>query len=137
MPEDTMSAADILTVSSEFDIFAYKPIQTLVLETIETVYKPIAPVEHSDLEFLIPDDTDTYIDLDIKLYVRGKLVSGEGKDLNEKDFTAVTNNFLNSLFIKFNITINNVPITQSGDLYQYRSYLETFLIYGNDAGSED
>jgi len=111
-----MSAADILTVSSEFDIFAHKPIQTLVLETIEAVYKPIAPVEHSDLEFLIPDDTDTYFDLDITLYVRGKLVSGEGKDLDEKDFTAVTNNFLNSLFIKFNITINNVPITQSGDL---------------------
>jgi len=45
MPEDTMSAAaatDTLTVSSEFDIFAYKPIQTSVLETIESLqtYRP-------------------------------------------------------------------------------------------------
>ena len=55
-----MSAAtDILTVSSVFDIFAHKPIQMSVLETIETVHKPIAPVEQSDLEFLIPADTDT------------------------------------------------------------------------------
>ena len=83
MPKVTLSTADILTVSSEFDIFAHKPIQTSVLETIETVYKRIAPVEQSDLEFLIPADTDTYIDLDIKLYVRSKLVSGEGKDLDE------------------------------------------------------
>jgi len=113
-----MFAADILTGSSEFDIFAHKPIQTSVLETIETVYNTIAPVEHSDLEFLIPSDTDTYIDPDIKLYVRGKLVSGEGKDLDEKDFTAVTNNFLHSLFSQCNITIYSVPITQSGDLYQ-------------------
>ena len=66
-------------------------------------------MEQSDLEFLIPADTDTYIDLDIKLYVRGKLVSGEGKDLDEKDFTAVTN-FLHSLFSQCNI-INGVPIS--------------------------
>jgi len=59
-----------VSISSEFDIFARKPIQTAVLETVETVYKPIAPVEQSYLEFLIPDDLDTYIDLHIKLYSR-------------------------------------------------------------------
>jgi len=120
-----MSAANILTVSSEFDIFAHKPIQTSVLETIETVYKPIAPVEQSDLQFLIPADNDTYIDLDIKLYVRGKLVSGGGKDLDEKDFTAVTN----ISYILFSVsvtTINSVPITQSGDLYQTVRILKFF-----------
>jgi hypothetical protein len=57
-----------LSISSEFDVFSRKPTQTSVLETIETVYKPIASVEQSDLEFLIPGDLDTYIDLDIKLY---------------------------------------------------------------------
>jgi hypothetical protein len=47
MPDDTMSAAanDMLTVNSEFDSFAHKTIQTSVLETIETVYKRITPVE--------------------------------------------------------------------------------------------
>jgi hypothetical protein len=74
-----MSAAEILTVSSDFDIFAHKPIQTSILETVETVYKPIAPVEQSDLEIFIPADSDTYIDLDLKFYVRGKLVSKEGR----------------------------------------------------------
>jgi len=92
-----MSAAEILSVSSDFDIFAHKPIQTSILETVESVYKRISPVEQSEMEFLIPADSDTYIDLDIKLYVLGKLLSGEGKDL-DKDFTAVTNNFLLSLF---------------------------------------
>jgi len=92
-------------------------------------------VEQSDLEFFIPADSDTYIALDIKLYVRGKLVSGEGKDLDNKDFTAVNNNFLHSLFSQCNIKLNNVPITQSDDLYHYRSYLETILTYGSDAGA--
>ena len=72
-----MSAAEILSVSSDFDIFAHKPFPTF-LETVEMVYKLIAPVEQRDLEFLIPADSDTYIDLDIKLYVLGKLVSVEG-----------------------------------------------------------
>jgi len=130
-----MSAAEILSLSSDFDIFAHKPIKTSILETVETVYKPIAHMEQSDLEFLVPADSDTYIDLDIKLYVRGKLVTGEGKDLDNKDFTAVTNNFFHSLFSQCNIKLNNVPIKQSGDVYEYRSYLETILNYGNDAGA--
>jgi hypothetical protein len=37
-----MSGATV-SISSELDVFARKPIQTAVVETIETVYKPIAP----------------------------------------------------------------------------------------------
>jgi len=70
-----MSAAEVASISSEFEIFADKPVQTSVLGTIETAYKPIAPVEQNELEFLIPGDKDNYIRLDIQLYVRGKLVS--------------------------------------------------------------
>ena len=86
-------------------------------------------MEQSDLEFVIPSDSDTYIDLDIKHYVRGTLLSGEGKDLDN------TNNFLHKLFSQCNITLNNVTITQSGDYYQYRSYIETILNYGSDAAA--
>jgi len=91
MSEETVS------ISSEFDVFARKPIETAVLETFETVYKPIAAVEQSYFEFLIPGDLDTYIELYIKVYVGGKLISVEGKDLDAKDFTAITNNFLHSI----------------------------------------
>jgi len=54
-------------VSSEFEIFASKPVQESVHETVDLVYKPIASVDQSDLEFLIPVNNETYIDLDIKL----------------------------------------------------------------------
>jgi hypothetical protein len=129
-----MSEATV-SISSEFDVFARKPIQTAVVETIETVYKPIAPVEQSDLEFLILDDLDTYIDLDIKHYIRGKLISGNGKDLEATDFTAVTNNCLHCLFSQCSVTLNGVSVTQANELYQYRSYLETLLTYGSDASA--
>jgi hypothetical protein len=122
-------------VSSEFDIFAAKPVQESVLETTEVVYKPIASVEQSDLEFLIPADNETYIDVDIKLYIRGKLTAKDGTPLDNKDLTSVTNNFLHSLFSQCSVSLNRITITQASELYNYRSFLATILTYSNDAAT--
>jgi len=129
------AASEIASVSSEFDIFAHRPIQTSVLGTIETAYKPIAPVDQNDLECLIPANNDTYIDLDITLYIRGKLLSGSGKGVDFSSHTGVTNNFLHSLFSQCNVTPNGVNITQARERYHYRSYLETLMNYGSDAAA--
>ena len=99
------AAAEIASVSSKCDIFAQGP-QTSVLGTIETAYKRIAPVHQNDLELFIPADNDTYIDLNIKLYVRGKLISASGNDVELTDATGLTNNFHYSLFSQCNFTLN-------------------------------
>ena len=125
MSPPTMS----VSLSSEFVIFAPRPIQTSVAETTEVTYKPIASAEQSDLEFLIPAD-DTYDELNIKLYIRGKLTKADGKSLDNTDFTAVTNNFLHSHFSQCSIALNGVNITQATEIYNYRSYFETLLTYG-------
>jgi len=109
------------------------PIQTAVPESVDTVYKLLDPVEQNDLEFLIPGYSDTYIDLDIKLYVRGKMVSSSRKDVDLTDTTAVTNNLLHSLFIQCTVMFNVVPVTQSHEHYNYRAYLVTLLTYGTDS----
>jgi len=108
-----MSTAEVATISSDFDIFAHKPVQTCLLGTIETAYKPIAPVDQNDLEFLIPADKDNYIRLDIQLYVRGKLVSGSGNDVDFTDHTGVVNNLLHPLFNV--VVLNGTKIMQSGE----------------------
>ena len=59
-------------MSSEFDTFARKSVQLAIQEINVVHYKPIASVDQSDLEFLIPVDYEMYIDPDIKLYVKGK-----------------------------------------------------------------
>ena len=128
-------AAEALWVSSEFDIFAQKPVQTSVLEMIEIIFRPIASVDQSDLNFFIPAEHDTYIDLNIRLYVRGKLTTADGKDLGSTDFTTTANNLHRSLCTQFSITFNGTTITPTSDIYQYRSYLETFLTYGRKAAT--
>ena len=60
-------APEALSVSFEFDILAHKTVQTSVQETIETIFRPIASVYQSDLEFFISAEHDTYIDLNIRL----------------------------------------------------------------------
>jgi len=59
-------SGDVEFVTTEFDIFAHKPVQTAILETNAVHYKPIATVDQKDLEFFIPADNEAYIDLDIK-----------------------------------------------------------------------
>ena len=90
-------------------------------------------MDQNDLEFLIPAENYTYIHLNFGLFVRGKLAATDGKALEDTDYTAETNNFLHSLFSECSLTLNGTTITQTTDLYQYRSYLETLLTYGSDA----
>ena len=119
-------APEELSISSEFYIFAQKPLQKSVQETIETIYRPIASVDQSDLEFLILAEHGTYIDLNIRLFVRGKLTAADEKNLESTDFPPTANNFFHSLFTQCSITSNGtMPATS--DLHQYRSYLETLL----------
>ena len=60
-----MSGAEIASISSEFYIFAHKPVQAFVLGTIDTAYKTNVPVDQNNVEFLIPADKVNYIRLDI------------------------------------------------------------------------
>jgi hypothetical protein len=123
--------AETMSVSTEFDIFAPRPVQSSIVETRDTDCKPIASVNQSDLEFFIPADHDTYIDPNIHIFIRGKLTKRDGSVLNDKDFTAVKSNFLYPLFSQYSVTLNGMTITQATELYDYRSYLETLLTYGS------
>ena len=91
-------AADVVSASTEFNIFATRTVQTSTLETLETSYNPIVSLDQSDLEFLLPADQDTYIVLNIWLYIHGKLTKTVETDLELTDTTCVANNMLHSLF---------------------------------------
>ena len=127
-------AADVVSASTELDIFATRPVQTSTLETTETAYKPIAFLDQGDLEFLIPADNDTYIDLNIQIYISGKMTKADGTGLEATDHTCVVNNLLHSLFEQCNISLNGVTLTHAAEVHHYRPYLETLLTYGGDAG---
>ena len=110
-------------MSSEFGIFAPRPVQSAVLGMTKEPYKPVFGVDQSDLEFFVPANNDTYIDTNIKPLVRGKLNKANRMDLDETDFTGVTNNLLHSLFSQCTIALNGETVTPAADYYNYRPYL--------------
>jgi len=128
-------SGDVEFICTEFDIFAKKSLQSAILETHVVQNKPIATADQNDIKFFIPGDSDSYIDLDIKLYVKGRLLGDDGKDLDTSDFTAGTSNFFNSLFSQCSISLNGVNITPASELYPYRSYMQTLLTYCSDAAN--
>jgi hypothetical protein len=120
-------------VGTEFDIFGSKPKQSNTVETNETIYRPIASVDQTDIEFVIPGFSDKYVDLDLKLYIKGKLTLEDYTDPTATDCTAGINHLLHSLFSQCTISLVGTQITQATELYPYRAYLETLLTYSNDA----
>ena len=120
-------------INSAFDIFEWRPLQSSIVETIEEPHKPVSGVDQCDVEFSVPATSDLYIDPNMKVVIRGKLTKTNGTDLDESDFTGVTNNLLHSLFSQCTITINGETVTPAADHYNYRAYLETLLSYGSDA----
>jgi hypothetical protein len=103
---------DVEFIRSEFDIFAKKPIRSAILDTHVVRYKPIATVDQNDLGFLVPGGNETYIDLDIKLFVKGRLLGADARDLDASNHTPVTNNLLHSLFSQCSIALNGVKSRQ-------------------------
>jgi hypothetical protein len=120
-------------LGTEFDIFARKPRQARTEYTTETTYKTIAPIDQTDLEFIIPPDHETYVDPGFKLYISGEFVNAEGSVQKANDYTTYVNNYLHSLFSQVLISLNGVQITQASENYPFRAYIETLLSYGSDA----
>ena len=97
-------------------------------------YRPRGSIRSGNF---VPADNDIYIDLNIKHYVLGKLISTSRKDVENTDHTYMSNYFLHLLFRQCNVTLNYVIITQASENYNYRSYLEIRFTYNNDATVSD
>jgi len=87
----------------------------------------VATVDQCELQFVVPGNYDTYIDLNIHFNVKGNLIKPDGTDFDSNGYTTFVNNSLPLLFCQCSFTLNGVSITPSKDLYPYPSYLETLL----------
>jgi hypothetical protein len=83
--------ANVVCASSEFDIFADRPVQTSTVRTVEIGHKPTTVIDQRDLEFTIPKDDERYLDPDMQLYIKGQLLGANGAELDIKDYTAGVN----------------------------------------------
>lgn len=89
------------SIRGEADLFTVPSTDTTVENSLYVEYKPTVNIQDSDakLEFKISGNSNQYLDLfDSFLYVRVKVVSEDGSNLDINDNISTANNFLHSLF---------------------------------------
>ena len=119
---------------SELDLFTLPPTQTSIESTQWIEYKPVTTIsEDSYLEFLIPGNSEDYIDLaHTMISVRLRLEQG-GEAIEDTALVAPVNNFLHSLFNQVDVFFNQKAVSPPSNAYAYRAYIETLLNYSNEA----
>jgi hypothetical protein len=74
--------ANVVCVSSEFDVFADRPVQTSSVNTVEIGHKPTTAIDQRDLKFTIPADDERYLDPNMQIYIKGQLLGADGAELD-------------------------------------------------------
>ncbi|XP_066297290.1 uncharacterized protein F54H12.2-like [Branchiostoma lanceolatum] len=120
---------------SELDLFQVPPTLTTIDEGRWVEYRPVANLsESSPVEFDIPSSGEEYTDLSqTQLYVRAKIVRGNGNDLVDGAKVGPVNLWMHSLFQQVDVSLSNKLVTPSTNTYPYRAILETLLNYGRES----
>lgn len=119
---------------SELELFSLPPTQTVIERGQWVEFHPLANVsEGSPVEFNVSGSGEDYLDLSqTQLYVKAKILKGDGKPLTAENKVGPVNLFLHSLFSQVDISLNERIISSSNNTYAYRAMLETLLNHGYD-----
>lgn len=117
--------------NSSLMLFDPKPIQTDVKEytdvTITSTTDPKANPT-SPIEFVIPGNAKTYLDLvQTYLYLKVKVTKGDGTKVEAADKVGLTNLPMASLFSDVYLSVNDAQIEGGAGFYPYKGYLSTVM----------
>lgn len=122
-------------VKSELDLFTVPPTQISIEDSQWVEYHPISQfADNGPIEFHISGSGSEYLDLSqSQVYVKLKVVKGDGTNLPDTEQVGPVNLFLHSLFSQVDVSLNDRIITPSTPTYPYRAMFETLLEYGPEA----
>ncbi|KAK2141781.1 hypothetical protein NP493_5041g00006 [Ridgeia piscesae] len=98
-------------------------------------HQPVASIgTGGPIEFLLPGSGDDYLDLaNTYLFVRARVLKGDGGRLPAAAPVGPVNNWMHSLFSQVDVSLNGTLVTPSTNTYAYRAYIETLLSHGAEA----
>lgn len=135
---------------SETDLFSEPSYDVTVGSTHPTEYHPISSLteKNAPLSFFIKGTETQYIDLkETKLYLKCNITYEKKEPLVDIPASGVgeaakpeikapkvfpVNGYLNSMFKKVEVKLNEKVITSSNTTYAYRSYIETLLGFSKE-----
>ena len=127
---------DRCTFPDEVNLFQ-KPCTNIAYQKIQYVdYKPSSSLSSGgSLSFTIPSTGSQYINLKkTYLYLKVRVVNGDGSILQLGTAVAPINLTLHSLFNQVDVLLQQQLVSSTGSqTYGYKAYIETVLDYGDEA----
>lgn len=115
---------------SEVDFFSTPETQTSIESNHYSRVNPLTAVtnDSAPIEFLINSSSEHFIDpSNIYLYTQFDIEYENGQDFPENQIVYPETNTLHTLFNSLEIYLNETKITNGGNNYSYRSFIETVL----------
>ena len=114
-----------------------QPNTTAIYHKIQYVdYRPTSqPSSGASIDFVIPPASIQYINLKkTYLYVKARIVKGDGTAVPLAKFVSAVNLPLHTMFNQVDVFLQQQLVSSTGSQsYAYKAYLETMLEYGSDA----
>ena len=80
---------------------------------------------------MYPGNGEDYLDPSrMQLYVKAKIKTAGGDNLGGTAAVGPQNVFLQSLFSRVNVSLNDKVVTPSSSMYPYRAMIETLVNFG-------
>ena len=120
------------------EVMLFEPVmqQPYLQKQFDRKFHPIATITPgSPIEFFVKNAAKLYLDLNNSRYlVRCRIVKKDGTNMPATDAckSGVVNLILHSMFKEVTVLFNNKTVSNSSNMYAYRSYLETLLNCNGD-----
>lgn len=124
-----------LASKPEVDLFSTVPTQASVNDGFHSEHMPITSLTDSGpIKFAISGDSNYYLDLNSSyILLEVKITKDDGDDIEAAGDSSPINNFGHSLFQQMDVSLNDVIVSNTSNLYHYRALLETLLSYSPEA----
>lgn len=117
-------------VSSQLDLFQGHCKQISLEKNAYVAHFPVSSLSHGPIEFDVPA-SPMYTDLsETRLYLKAKVVTASGADVDAAMQVVPVNMLLHALFSKIDVYLNGQMITQSSNTYPWKAAIETILNFG-------
>jgi hypothetical protein len=119
----------------ELDVFERPVLQTGIIGGNWYQFKPTSvDVDATQLEFRIPGQGDHYMDLARTLInIKLKVLKADDTAFASTDAIGPTNNLLDTLWSNIKVEFNQKTVSDSRNMYHYRSYIEDLFNFNSTA----
>ena len=130
-------------MKSELELFSIPDTQTAIRDYHYIKYYPLTSLDRQGpLEFVVGKSSENYLDLNESiLFLEFSILNENGTKITkvasgtgfDKQVVAPINAFHSSAFRGIDVYLNSKLVSQTDNLYGYKSYIQTLLTYGYDA----